>query len=183
MLGEQCGAATNLPPSWSCTIGRGADARGACVLLPALCPSGTDTSPFAHQLHAVVGLCCTQHPSLHYAKQPHKTQPLMPAPTPHPSFCTPTNPSRPPNKSPWPPPRPCHLVTLRQQLLRIVLRHHRLEHLIADGGQHALVPVHAQVLRGADEELNRFGNTSCSVLHNESGTMLVGGSGQVPAAA
>ena len=40
-----------------------------------------------------------------------------------------------------------HLVALREQLLRLVLRHHRLEHLVADRWQHALVPVGAQVLR------------------------------------
>ena len=38
-------------------------------------------------------------------------------------------------------------VALRQQLLRVVLRHDGLQDLVADGGQHTLVPVQAQALQ------------------------------------
>lgn len=38
------------------------------------------------------------------------------------------------------------LVTLCEELLGIVLRHHRLHDFIADGRQHPLVPVRAQIL-------------------------------------
>lgn len=43
-----------------------------------------------------------------------------------------------------------HSVTAQLAVLggtRLVLRHHSLQHLIANGGQHALVPVGTQVLR------------------------------------
>ena len=44
-----------------------------------------------------------------------------------------------------------HLVSAGEELLCLVLRHHGLQYLISDGGQHALVPVGAQVLPGAKE--------------------------------
>jgi hypothetical protein len=43
-----------------------------------------------------------------------------------------------------------HLFTLREQLLRVVLRHDRLDDLVTDGGQHALLPVHAEALCWCD---------------------------------
>lgn len=53
--------------------------------------------------------------------------------------------------SPLPRTQP-YLVTLRQQLLRLVLRHHGLKHLVADGGQHALVPIQTQILQDEGRE-------------------------------